>query len=226
MRGNETVGISIYNIISNKWRLEIKYPETMRSGKHEICYNTNTKILWIYGENSIMINVNMDTKELKIIKYRARYVGQCPKLFFIKDRLHVICGSDSKYHLMWNDEENKFEDPIFTFSGVYAGNNGPVVVHLKQKNILFLFGGYDYIGFHPKSIWKCDIDDNFKWIKLEVTLQNYVMYDAGVLTADEKFVVIFQSPQMCLFDVDNEKLKYLDLDFNQHVIYTKMKMIQ
>ena len=213
---NDGIGIWIYNIRSNKWRLEIEYPKTMRSYLHEICYNTKTKILWIYGDSSNMINVNMDTKEIKIIKSNARYVGQCPKLFFIKDKLHVICGSDSKYHLVWNDVENKFDDPVFTFSELNAGNHAHVVVHLKQKNVLYLFGGYDYQqNYYLKSIWKCDIDDNFKWTKLAIKLKQHVSYDACVVTADEKIVVIFQSPKICLFHVEQEKLEYLDGNFNQ-----------
>ena len=182
-------GIWIYNTNTNKWRLHVHYPRDFESERHHICYNKKTKILWVYGDYSKMININMETKQVKIIKAHAKHVGIRPVLLFIKDKLHVIGGSDSKNHLVWNNEKNQFDEPIFTFPELTKGVTGHKIVHLKKKNILYLFGGYGYGGpSHIYSIWKCDINENFKWSKLDLKLKRFVDYNACVATSDEKCI--------------------------------------
>lgn len=209
-------GIWIYNLSCNKWHLDIKYPQDLLTFEHQICYNAKTKTLWIYGDSKNMINVNMITKEITIVNSNARYCGLTPKLLLIQDRLHVIGGSDNRHHLIWNEETNKFDEPIYSFPELITGLHGHFLVrsNCKHEDNLYLFGGYDYSsnnGFN--SIWKCDIDDGFKWSKLNMELskeKDYVTHKGYVLTCDGRYVIILQHPKILVFDIENEEIKEFD----------------
>ena len=203
---NSGSGILVYNTISNQWRVDVKFPKDFISQNHSICYNPSTKILWLFGDHHKMVNVNMETKEFKIIKPDARYVGYYPRLLIINDKLHVICGSDNKHHLVWNENKNEFDKELFTFPAFIEGVYGHGVVYAKKKNVLYFFGGYDYgKDDGDYAIWKCEIDKGYKWIELKVKLNEWFYSKGYVLTKDEKYIVIFQSlDRICLFDVDKE----------------------
>ena len=205
-------GVWIYNTISNKWRLFAEYPYEFRVKEHAIYYDTATKLIWIYGDDSKLLTVNMESKEFKMIKSDGKYVGLVPKLFIINKRLHVIGGSDNKHHLIWNKESKQF-DIKYTFKSWTSGMHGHEVIHVKSKNILYLFGGFDHAASYPdyynRYIWKCTIDDDYKWSKLKADyIKNYNIYYKGfILTPDEKYIVIFHADDSwLLFDIDQEKL--------------------
>ena len=203
---DENLGICIYNIMTNKWRLHVKYPNPFKSTRHTIIYNPKTNILWLYGEERNMININMETKEFKIIKPNAKYLGYCPKLFFINGRLHAILGSDSTQHLIWNDDTMDFEQEIFTFPGLKRGLHAHGVVHLRNKNELYLFGGYDYMSSSSNHVvWKCNIDDmkTLKWEIYQEDMRFTSYYHGYISTNDERYIVIFKEP-IHIFDIENK----------------------
>ena len=56
--GEKNHGIHIYNVISNKWQLHIKYPhENIQN--HSICHNPNTKSSWLHGDDSELMNTTV-----------------------------------------------------------------------------------------------------------------------------------------------------------------------
>ena len=204
---NGQAGIWVYNITTNQWRLHVKYPKYLHPcGHHSICYNPSTNILWLFGDDRKMVNINMLKKSVAVIKSYPRYVGNTPQLLFIDNKLHVIGGSDSKHHLVWNDEKKEFDKEIFTFPDMKNGYYGGGLVHAKKENILYLFGGYDYgLSGQYSSIWKCEINKGYKWTKLELTIKWFFYYDAYVMSPNEKYIVMFGNKTR-LFDVEEEKL--------------------
>ena len=165
-----------------------------------------------------MININMQTKELKIIKHDVKDIGYSPSLLFIKDELHVIGGSDNKCHLIWNEDKKEFDKKIFTFPDLDKGIYSHGVVHAKRKGMLYLFGGYDYgSGQFCRSIWKCDINENYKWTKLEFTFNsNSPCFDGHILTPNEKYIVIFSNP-LRLFDTENDSCYVIKNEIKYHL---------
>eukprot|EP01084_Bolivina_argentea_P285373 489352_1 len=203
----EENGIFMYNVISNEWKLLIKYPKDFITTTHSICYNKNTKMLYLYGDESNMVNINIDTKEFKIVKENAKYTGERPVLVMINNQCHVIGGSDSKDHLVWNDNKCEFET-MFTFPHWGKGNSGHAVVYAEKSNVLYLLGGYDYGGTgYNYSIWKCELDCiETSWVCLKLKLPLVFNYNAYVLTPDETYIVLFFPTFIYLFDLDQEQL--------------------
>ena len=201
---DENLGVCVYNIMTNKWRTHVKYPTRFKTTRHTILYNPKTNILWLYGEERNMININMETKEFKIIKSNAKYLGYCPKLLFINDKLHAILGSDSAKHLIWNDDTLDFDEEIFTFPDLKRGLHAHGVVHLKNKNELYVFGGYDYMSsLNDHAIWKCKIDDMKKWEIYHKDERFSSYYRGYILTNDERYIIIFQQ-LIHIFDIENK----------------------
>lgn len=206
-------GIKVYNIITDEWRLHIPYLQR-NIQEHSISYDTATKILWLYTDKSDLINFNMDTKEITIVKSDARKVGFIPRILLIEDKLHSILGSTCKDHLMWNDKEQKFQT-LYTFPDMTDGLHGHQIIYVKSKGLLYLFGGYDEGAEDMdeganKYIWRCDINYHYKWTKLATniydTFDTELYYSACVLTPDEKSVVIFDGDKIYLFDIGTETL--------------------
>ena len=206
--GRDNRGIHIYNIISTEWRLHIKYPN-YHIQEHSICYNPNTKTLWLHGDNSELININMQTKKFKIIK--TKNVGMIPRLILIRNKLHVILGSDNTDHLIWNDIKKEFES-IFTFPWE-GGLHAHQIIHVKSKGLLYLIGGCDEYAYgsgnavpENKYIWKCEINNNYKWIALSTDTKDiFLYYAACILTPDESMIIIFNATRIYLFNVEKEE---------------------
>ena len=205
------IGVWVYNTITNEWRLDVKFPNDFKTRDNDICYNPKTKILWLYCKYNNMVNINMETKQFKIIKSDARNVGMWPKLLFIDDQLHVIGGSRNKCHLIWNQNEKKFDPPIFTFDEWKNGVYGHGAVFVKKKRIVYVFGGYNFDGVgYLFTFWKCEVDKGYEWTKLAITAEIKMYYRAYMLTSDERYIVIFGAKKVCLLDTNEEKCHYYD----------------
>ena len=204
---SKNAGIWIYNSISNEWRLHIKYPNDFKTKDQDICYDSITNTLWLYGETPNMVKINMKTKEFVIIQHDRKYVGTWPKLLFIDNKLHVIGGSDNTDHLVWNEDKKQFET-IFTFPEWSNGNYGHGVVYVKSKRLLYVFGGLDYGSFtFFHEFWRCEIDDNYKWTKLQTKVDGGIYQNAYILTHDERYIALIRSESIRLFDTNDEKLR-------------------
>lgn len=210
-------GIWVYNTISNKWRLHIKYPKDFKSTVadpgHTMCYNAKTDVLWLYGDERDMFNIKMLTKEFKLINSKTKpshSAHRAPKILFIDDDLHAICSWDNNQHLVWNNDTKTFDKSIFTFPDLPKGLHGHVVIHLKQKNVIYLFGGYinsDSGGYgFQYSIWKCDITDTkgYKWNKLDLSLERSCCDKGAISTPDERYIILFTNP-IGILDTDKHR---------------------
>ena len=108
--------------------------------------------------------------------------------------------------------ENKFDPAIFTFDEWVYGIYGHGAVHAKKKNIIYLFGGYDYGPYeYLFTFWKCEIDKGYKWTKMLINREIKMYYKAYILTPDERYIVIFAGDKLCLFDTNEAKLYDYDV---------------
>ena len=204
---NRDVGILIYNINAKKWRLFLRYPKHFKPvNQPTIFYNPSTNVLWLYHRTDF-IKVNMKTKECIAIKSVIKTKGICvgPEFLFANNKLHWIGGSDNEHHQVWDKDKQKFEK-VFKFSDRPRGFYYAMIVYAKNKNMLYVFGGYDDTDKHYTSIWECKMNENniYKWTKWEVTLKIKVYYDAYVLTPDERYIIIFDE-EIYIFDVEEKK---------------------
>ena len=151
--------------------------------------------------------------------------GKLSELLIIDNTLHAICGDYNKTHSVWSDEKYGFE-VLYTFPTIQGtaqeGMYGHSVIHIRKRNILYLFGGYQYLNSKQKhylSIWRCDIDQGFKWTKLSDKLAKPVVCQAAVPICNEKYIILFSryhDGKIQLFDVEKESLQLLDYKFNQN----------
>eukprot|EP01084_Bolivina_argentea_P080956 146618_1 len=200
-------GVFIYSKKKNEWKLFVTYPIRFVSTKHSICYNNYTKILYLYGDESKMVNINMETKEFKIVKSKAKYVGEHPQMLCIDNQCHVILGSDSKEYLIWNDSKCEFET-VFEFPNLNKGLHGHGAVYARRRRNVYIFGGYDYgSNRYNRKIWKCELDNDKKISELNCEFQLRVYYTAYVLTADENYIIYFHSSTgILVLDLNEEKI--------------------
>ena len=211
---NKRNGIFIYNIKSNEWRLLIQYPDSFKSDHHGMCYNSNTNTVYLYGWQDNMIKINLTTKEFTIMN--AKFVEHCmkPVLLCINNKCHVIGGSDNKNHFIWDEDNQKFETK-FTFPGLNKGIHGHGAIYAPNRNMIYLFGGYDYAAAkYMKKIWKCDVEKDYKW-ECMMTLPQKIeeLYDyAYVLTPDERYIVLFMADHIVMLDLNEDSFYQSEMD--------------
>ena len=209
-------GIWIYNILTNEWRIHIKYPEEECITDAEICYDPITKILWLYSDGETadvgqIFKFDMESKQFeKIIESEEVGFGIWPKLILIDNKLHIIGGSRNKYHLIWDNDQKKLET-IYSFPVLTEGFYGHNIVYAENKRFIYLFGGFDGENSYIDEIWKCEIDKNYQWTKLKDELDEFYR-KAAILTGDEKYVVLFERWGVRLIDTDQDTSHKKDVD--------------
>ena len=216
-------GIVVYNKIKNTWQLFMEYQSLSDTSSHSMCYNPIKHKIFVYGWENNMNIFDIKTKEHKVFTDCLETSSGIlkPVLLNIKGDCHVICGSNNNYHLKWNFKDEKFEQ-IFKFPDFEGGINGHSVIHIKSKNMLYLFGGYDHFrDVVNHSIWKCYIDgDNgveFEWKESEnEQLQKLgaseILKDSAISTPDETYIVFLGRNNVHLMDMNDDTFYKVEMD--------------
>ncbi len=134
---------------------------------------------------------DLNAMKMEIIE-GLTYVGSNPILLMINNECHVILGSNSKCHYKLNLNQKRL-DLVYEFAHLSAGLHENGAVHIKSKNMLLLFGGYDYKTDNQfNEIWKFDLSTGNKWVKLQdIKLPKKMSNFAWVLTKNEQYMIIF-----------------------------------
>ena len=188
-------GIKKYDIHNDEWSTLIEYPSYHESNTSSICYNKTKSELCILGNEKFITKINLSTKQFEKFKV-DKFCGRYPSLSFINNQYHIICGSWSMHHYIWNEIKLKFQS-VFKFDGLSKGIQCHGLVHIESKKQLILFGGLDKTNVYLDAIWKCqyttatETQPVYKWNKLDLRLP-FRMHSFGyILTDDERFILIF-----------------------------------
>eukprot|EP01084_Bolivina_argentea_P190589 327473_1 len=180
-------GIYKYNVIENKWKLFIEYPETFYSEYHTVSIDYNNDIIYLY--NSQCGNIwKIDIKTKKFECFATDIVGALT--FVINSQLHLFWGLNHGKHVIF-DKELKTFDVIKVFEDMEKGMISFGMVYNEQKEYFLLFGGYkgNEIG-NSDEIWKYIINEQ-KWEKLKVKMPKKMESFGCVISLNGECVIIF-----------------------------------
>ena len=122
--------------------------------------------------------------------------------------MHIIGGHDSNKYITFDPNNEKFTE-IHSFPDLSTGIPGSGLIHVRSKNILLLFGGYDadHEPSHLDIIKHYSIMDN-KWHDLSLRLPSRDSDYPIFISPNEKYIV------MNLSHDNEEKWFYLDLEID------------
>eukprot|EP01084_Bolivina_argentea_P134410 237097_1 len=197
-------GLYVYNKRLDTFHLLLSYPKLVTVHDHNICYDCQSNIVYLFCNEDELITMNLNTKTTEInngTDVCGNPIGQYPSILILNEsELHIIGGSDNIRHLLWNKKKKEFET-IYTFLDWNNGFCGHALIHNRRRNNLLMLGGFDFMKQENNdddkcdhvsdSIWKYNINSK-QWNKLkDIKLPNK-MFDFGfVLDGTERFCIIF-----------------------------------
>ena len=208
----EADGLYTYDTKKNDWELFTKYPEDLVSSSHCLAYNETKNELYVYGFHARIAKFDINTKTCKLCK-ETKTFGSYPSGLFINDKYHIIGGSYSNSHSIYNETENIFESfhefPTF---------QDQQIIHSIKRGIVYLFAKgvnkHDIFG-----IWEYKIREK-EWRKTETKLPKQLSEFGCVITNDERFILIFggydendidDSDEIFIMNLDTMEIKKSDV---------------
>lgn len=187
-----------YIISENKCLKWIKYPTDLKSNYHTASLNESKTILYIYGNSCRVIEVDLITQTFKESPRKYHDGSYCRSLI-INDKFHIFGGwmPEDNEHYIW-DKNKQILESIYKFDEIELIRHGGsddgtpesmrdvYVQYLPSKNAILIIPGYTttYVYMYYPDKWDC----RHKW---DLTLDNEKRDADCVITADERFVIIF-----------------------------------
>ena len=204
------------------YRYAVKqYSEFIGFDYHTLSYDIINDKYFIYSANYLLvIDLNLDQEsKAKLYKNPIIDTGIYPKSVVINGILHIIGGHDSHEHITFDPKNEKFVE-IHAFPHLVTGISGPGLIHVRSKNILLSFGGYDAEQDETllDIIRLYSITDN-KWNDLSLKMPILGSHFPIFMTPNERYIV------MSLFCDNEQRLFYLDLDVDD-LNYMQFKEIE
>eukprot|EP01084_Bolivina_argentea_P148481 259566_1 len=212
---DEWYGILKYNANTKQCIKWIEYPSDIIDATtwHTLAFDNETKIVYIFGAESSLITLNLNTKQFKIYKNNPE-CGAFASSTVINNTFHIIGGDRTTKHLMW-DITNKCFTTNHIFQ-VYLSSLKPAhqfyghaLIFHKMKNRLLLFGGSCNSLSYSDTIYSYDISNN-KWILLNDTMPMKLSH-CGYVKISDKYVIIIGG-NANITDNDYRSIFICDLD--------------
>ena len=194
---NPQWGIYKYNVNLNEWTQFIKYPtnlDTFSLQYFRIAFNQETQKLYLYGNESKMIIFDLDLIDNNNPNQHTKIITNCnvkdsiyPCMLNIKDKIHLIGGYYNNKHLIWDDNDQSFEE-IHNFEK-YSEIGSSSAIYVPSKEIVLLFGGMDAVNVLKKIdyIFLYSLQTK-EWKSI---INDFNLYETRViLTRDEQNVII------------------------------------
>ena len=194
-----------YNLSTNKWNLMMKFdPESLIT----FCRNENdSNLICIYQWKTVInveqiINYNHNQKQdcfiisSKSIQQKTKYyplIGDGCKIIYINDDIHIIGGTFSNGHYVFNQKTKQFQQ-IFEWKCAKFCLIGHKIAFInnndkKYKPYLLLFGGCDANNTPFDQVYIFNINSKI-WQPLNVKLPQQLSYFAAAVTTTNDFVII------------------------------------
>lgn len=216
-RNHKDAGIHIYNIVSNEWRLFMKWRE--RLSYLSTYFDHNRKILYVVHKfirsPARLLSLNMENKQKKVIDTHDCY-NPC-YMVGTKNDIHFIGGGNGNSHYIFNKETEEFK-LIHTFK-TFTNMANIHLVYIKSQNVILSIGGHakrnDSRRYKERFFLNCrrfDLDSK-KWKKMKnIEIQFPVGH--AILTKNEKHIILIKgrttqkSDDMYILDIINKGHNY------------------
>eukprot|EP01084_Bolivina_argentea_P139476 245366_1 len=196
-----------YNVNNDTWEELL----TMIVCQGSLCLNGNTNMLYHYTDKNLSI-CDLNVKHKTFVTYETNLNVYNDSCLIANDELHLVGGYTNRNHLIWDSIEKKFISQ-YTFDEWKRCIEGAVFVHIPSRNMLLLLGGYDAGAVEClDTIWKYCLQQK-KWEKLYTTLPSAMRNFGCIVTANEKYVIVFGGSTLSLYNTLPENgIHVLDLD--------------
>ena len=221
-----------YDTDTNEWSLIMKIDDATLDQTDEwgLAWTIDIKsqIIYIITSDPQPLIINLKTKQMKQIETTLDFQAEGRNLLFIQNKIHMIrrkgYNGEKPQHIIFDLDLSAFNvmhefDNIDTSLGAFTEYG---FVHLKAKQLMFLFGGWidgslasdDERKWHQLSLKVGDKDK--KWIELEsVKFPVKLSHFGFVATLDEQYIIIMGgwingeriSKQIYVFDVEKFMLR-------------------
>eukprot|EP01084_Bolivina_argentea_P250848 420478_1 len=186
-------GILKYNIMNNKWNKWIDFPSKFisKSNIPHSCIGYNNLIYTYDGIKGMLLKINYKTNKHIIFKHLPK-IGDGFKCCLVHNQLHLICGSKSNTHWIF-DEQKKTFNKFYNFSDYVNGIEEFGLIYIKKNNEMLFMGGktYEwrsYLCHYP--IFSYNIIKH-KWKRIKLTLPGGLSNFGYVITNNEKYIILF-----------------------------------
>eukprot|EP01083_Nonionella_stella_P102579 291901_1 len=234
----ERRGIFKYNTMEDKWSVLLLYPGALKITDPIISYDSECNTVYLYSSNGRLIRVNLVERIFEIyddVPQMSRARGKYPTLFILHNHCHLIGGScdnsyahdrdanGNNYHLEigWSGDDSyhsyvSYVYKIFEFTEWQKGSTHHGIIHLKSRNEVMLFGGYDCtnaMGYD--TIWIFDTK-RYEWQQLYDVKLPQKMHSFGyILSENERYCILFGGKNR---DIDNLSNIYI-WDLHHMIFY-------
>ena len=215
---HSTKGIYKYNIESKQYELFIEFTQDFEIAYHTAAYDRKNQIIYIRTGTGIC-KVNINQKSLSC--QELTHIGIRPQSVFARNKFHVIGGSRNSSHLIWNDNDQRF-DEIYNLNthNLWQGRNRYAfgLVHVPENHhynipeTMVMFGGFD--GMIQRDMYYFSFGLQ-KWILMDLKLSIRQEQNSYVLTADGRYILMFdfsEIQRLDLKDFPNIKQQEIKLD--------------
>lgn len=238
LRQDEEGAIHKYNVKTNEWYKQYKYPIGWEIQKHSIAMNKKENKIYLATYKAEMVIVNIDSKQYRVSQCDINHgYTDCPfinnwwcpvSIVNINSTIHVFVIVFNVYldkmthkHLIFDEETDEYKQ-IFDFMTTEYINNPPhssihTKIHVSSKQILLLF--ISDSNAHIHQLWILNLKTNV-WTKNE-TIKYEFQVSCAVLICNQQFIFLYSdNDTMYVLDIrDNDKYK-----LSQCIIQTPFKM--
>jgi len=206
-----TDGIYSYCTLSDRWMPYLRFEQKFAQFDFpSIAYCPKRKTVLLVGDSeecrSDLVTLRSDRisspksprSKIELIRHN-KYIGQGSCILSIDSTIHVIGGSDTGEHLIWNDEDQAFAvkhkcPHLNSFYGHQA-----IYIRSRQEILLFGLGDYGTMYcwdmIYSFQFMRSDKDgvnaDGAHWTMLKKTMPIKIKNFASVLTSDERYILFF-----------------------------------
>ena len=176
-----------YNVQTNKWSQQFKYPLDWQFAIQSITMNKKGNKIYLSTHQNKLIIINTDTKKYHSHEYDKDLLFVPNASFNVNHKIHLIGNK----HLIFDEQTNEFKQ-IHNFNLDYDYCTEPVVIYVPSKQIFisFMFKCVNNFKDYENAIWVCNLKTN-QWHKHDTIITNKCGFCIlrAVLTANQQFII-------------------------------------
>eukprot|EP01084_Bolivina_argentea_P263318 445628_1 len=160
---------------------------------HSSAIDRKTHTLYVYDCRQNFMEIDIKHRKMQTIynKDHKLDVGEHVRCFFAEKKFHLIGGTKSKYHYVWNKNDKQFH-VLHEFTQQKYGLVCPEIIYVESKELFYLFGGQDGDRtFNPIDIIYCYSSWNNIWTQLDIKMPLPLTGFGFLSTRDGKYILLF-----------------------------------
>ena len=218
--------IMTYDSISDDWTESPMIFPVYESDTE--AFDAKTDTFYTLDREYVRIFPKTNPAQKKQYLHNIGNFGITPVSVYIDDKYgrkyHIIGGFRNKYHSVF-DVDTKTCVHIHQFKELEVGNSGPGLVHVKSRDELLLFGGFDDKRGKDgwlDDIWRYSLNDNV-WELLQVKLPIHACDFPYLLTNDDQYLIVYLNEKFYYWRLDGDELVFkesvVEIPFSGHIYW-------